>query len=297
MSTAGRSLGGMASELPRRVAALRERLVELDSVLVAFSGGADSAFLLAAAVRALGTERVVAATAVSPSLPAPELAAASGFAAALHVRHETPRTHELDRAGYVANAGDRCAFCKGELLDVLTPLTARLGLRYVATGTNADDALAGFRPGIKAAAQAGAVTPLLDVGLTKPQVRQASRDWGLSTWDKPAAACLASRIAYGVPVTANRLARVERAETSLRLALDAAGLAVRDLRVRDLGDTARIEVDPELVPTLQRKPELVAAVEGFDVVEVDERGFRSGAMNELLPDPERWRAGRVASLH
>lgn len=276
--------------LPQRLTALHDRLVGLDSVLVAFSGGADSAFLLAAAVRALGAERVVAATATSPSLPDRELAGAREFAAGLGVRHETPTTRELDREGYVANAGDRCAFCKGELLDVLTPLAAGLGLRHVATGTNADDVLAGFRPGIAAASRRGAVTPLFDAGLTKPQVRQASREWGLATWDKPAAACLASRIAYGVPVTAQRLARVERAETSLRLALDAAGFAVRDLRVRDLGGVARVEVDPALVPTLQRTPALVTtSVEGFDAVEIDERGFRSGAMNEQLPDADRWR--------
>jgi uncharacterized protein len=275
--------------LPDRLAALQRRLAELDSVLVAFSGGADSAFLLAAAARALGPERVVAATAISPSLPASELEAAASFAASLDVRHLTPVTDELSRDGYRANAGDRCFFCKAELLDVLGPLAAELGLAHVATGTNADDARAGFRPGIRAAAERGAATPLLDAGLTKLQVREASRQWSLPTWDKPAAACLSSRIAYGVEVTATRLSRVEQAEVALRAALAAAGLTVRDLRVRDLGDRAMVEVDRDLVATIQARPDLLAAVADFDRVELDPRGFRTGAMNELLADPDRWR--------
>lgn len=277
---------------------LTQRLADLDaslraygSVLVAFSGGADSALLLAAAMRALGPDRVVAATAWSPSLPAAEREAAAGFCADLGVRQVTPATHELDRDGYRANAGDRCGFCKSELLDTLGPLAAELGFAVVATGTNADDVVAGFRPGIAAAAARGAVTPLLDAGLTKQQVRQASRRWGLVTWDKPAAACLSSRIAFGVPVSRERLERVEQAETGLRTALAAAGIDVRDLRVRDLGDTARVEVDRAAVAAVAASPRVRAAVlaAGFDVVEVDPQGFRSGAMNELLADPSRWR--------
>jgi uncharacterized protein len=272
-----------------RLAALATDLAGLGGVVVAFSGGADSAFLLAAAVRALGPARVAAATAVSPSLPAEELARAAEFARRLGVRHLTPRTDELSRPGYRANGGDRCYFCKAELLDVVTPLAAELGLPHVATGTNADDAAAGFRPGIRAAAERGAVTPLLAAGLTKAQVRAASRRWSLSTWDKPAAACLSSRIAYGIAITPAGLARVERAESALRAGLAAAGVAVSDLRVRDLGGTARLEVDAAAVAELRARPELLSAVSGFDAVEVDERGFRSGAMNELLPDPERYR--------
>jgi uncharacterized protein len=188
----------------------------------------------------------------------------------------------MARDGYRANGSDRCFFCKAELLDVLMPLAGSLGLVYVATGTNADDAVAGFRPGIRAAAERGAVTPLLDAGLTKAEVRATSREWGLSTWDKPAAACLSSRIAYGLEVTPHRLARVERAEASLRSALGEAGVTVRDLRVRDLGDLARVEVDRDLVELLVTSPDLLAAVAGFDAVEVDPRGFRSGSMNEAL---------------
>ncbi|HEX6447530.1 MAG TPA: ATP-dependent sacrificial sulfur transferase LarE [Streptosporangiales bacterium] len=270
--------------LDARLQALEAALRELGSVVVAFSGGADSAFLLAAAVRALGAENVVAATAVSSSLPATELAAARAFAAGLGVRHLTPATDEMSRDGYQANAGNRCYFCKAELVDVLGPLAGTEGKAHVLTGTNADDAAHDFRPGIRAAAERGARTPLLDAGFTKAQVREASRRWGLTTWDKPAAACLSSRVAYGVRITPKRLARVEAAEAALREALADAGIPVRNLRVRDLGDHARIEVDRELVPAVTASTAALAAVEaaGFDRVEVDTQGFRSGSMNELL---------------
>ena len=254
------------------------------TVMVAFSGGADSAFLLAAAVRALGPANVVAATAVSPSLPASELAQARDFAAVLGVRHETPPTYEFERDGYRANAGDRCYFCKSELLDTLRPLADALGIAYVATGTNADDARAGFRPGIRAAAERAAATPLLDAGLTKAEIRAASREWGLVTWDKPAAACLASRVAYGIEVTPARLARVEHAEATARAWLAEHGIGVRDLRVRDLGDVARLEVDGDLVAAVAASG---VALEGFGEVTVE--AFRSGSMNDLLPDPEAYR--------
>jgi uncharacterized protein len=270
-----------------RLAALAAGLRELSSVLVAFSGGADSAFLLAAGVRELGPQRVVAATASSDSLPQTELAAARAFAASQGVRHLTPSTEEMGRAGYRANGADRCYFCKAELTEVLTPLADELGLAAVATGTNADDAIAGFRPGIRAAAERGAVTPLRDAGLTKAQIRTASRHWGLPTWDKPAAACLSSRIAYGVAITSHRLARVERAEQGVRQALAAAGVPVANLRVRDLGGHARLEVDAPVVDAARGLDSVSAAVRaaGFAAVEIDPRGFRSGSMNELLTQP------------
>ena len=267
--------------LDERLDRLRGALSALEGVLVAFSGGADSAFLLAAAVRALGTDRVVAATAVSPSLAAGELPAARALAASLGVRHLTPTTDELSREGYAANGPDRCFHCKATLVDTLRPLAAELGLAAVATGTNADDAVAGFRPGIRAAAERGACTPLLDAGLTKPQVRAASRRWGLVTADKPALACLASRIAYGLEVTPAGLARVDRAERALRAHLTAGGTAVVDLRVRDLGGgAARVELDRQALRGCDEAALAVVRAEGFP--QVTARVFRSGSMNAAL---------------
>jgi uncharacterized protein len=280
--------------LDLRLRALEERLRDLGSVVVAFSGGADSALLLAAAVRTLGPDRVVAAPGQRHSLPGAERDAGRAFAESLGVRLVEPETHEMDREGYRANSGERCYFCKAELIETLQPLADRLGIAHVATGTNADDAVAGFRPGIRAAAERGAVTPLLEAGLTKAQVREASRRWGLPTWDKPAAACLSSRVAYGIEVTPHRLARVERAEAAVRATLAAHHVDVRDLRVRDLGDEARVEVDAALLsgPLAQDAPvrrAVLAAVRdaGFAAATIDPRGFRSGSMNEALaaPDP------------
>ena len=246
----------------------------LGSVLVAFSGGADSAYLLAVAAEVLGADNVVAATAVSPSLAQDELPAAQAFAASLGVRHLTPTTDELARAGYVANGPDRCFHGKATLVDTLRPLADRLGLQHVVTGTNADDLVAGFRPGIRAAADRGARTPLR--WLTKQQVRDASRARGLPTADKPALACLASRIAYGLEVTPQRLSRVDRAETGLR-----ALLAPRDVRVRVLADdSARVELDPDALERWDEAALAAVRAEGFSAVAV--APFRSGSMNDLL---------------
>jgi uncharacterized protein len=262
-------------DLEQRLARLEGRLRELGSVLVAFSGGADSAFLLAAAVRALGAGSVAAATAVSPSLAQEEVPAAQALARDLGVRHLLPGTDELSREGYRANGADRCFHCKATLLETLRPLAAELGLAHVATGTNADDAVAGFRPGIRAASERGAVTPLLDAGLTKDQVRRASRAWGLPTADKPALACLASRIAYGIEVTPSRLARVDRVETALR-----ALLQPTDVRVRDLGeDAARVELDPG---ALARWSAAAEAMVRMEFAQVSTQVFRSGSMNDVL---------------
>ena len=282
------SLGEFPAWLEEHLLDLRLDALEADlrsrgSVLVAYSGGADSALLLAAAVRALGPDHVAAATGYSHSLPQVERDPARAFAASLGVDVLTPETREMEREGYRANGADRCYFCKAELLEVLGPLAAERGLAHVATGTNADDAVAGFRPGIRAAAERGAITPLRDAGLTKAQVRAASRRWGLPTWDKPAAACLSSRVAYGVEVTPYRLGRVERAEAAARSALD--GLGLVDLRVRDLGDLASVEVDAGLLPLAPEvEAGLLAGVRGagFEAAAVDPRGFRSGSMNEAL---------------
>jgi uncharacterized protein len=277
--------------LTQRLDALEADLRSRGSVMVAFSGGADSAFLLAAAVRALGPGKVAAATAYSDSLPLHERSPAREFAEGLGVRVYTPQTREMEREGYRANAGDRCYFCKAELLDVLGPLAREHGFAHVATGTNADDAVAGFRPGIRAASERGAITPLKDAGLTKQEIREASRAWALPTWDKPAAACLSSRVAYGIEVSPFRLARIERAEVAVRAVLGEHGVQVRNLRVRDVGDLASIEVDPEVVEEALRLPAVMEAAvgAGFADARVDDKGFRSGSMNELLAEPERYR--------
>ncbi|MFC0628927.1 ATP-dependent sacrificial sulfur transferase LarE [Kribbella deserti] len=274
--------------LEQRLDALMTSLTEHRKLLVAFSGGADSAFLLAAAARAIGPANVVAATAVSPSLPLAELEPAAAFADSLGVRHVTPPTHEMEREGYQANAGDRCYFCKAELVETLQPIADDFGIEAIATGTNADDAVAGFRPGIRAAHERGAITPLRDARLTKAEIREASRRWGLVTFDKPAAACLSSRIAYGIRITPRLLARVDRAEQVVRDHLTSYG--VQNVRVRDLGDKASIEIDAGLLATVDAATleELVRA-EGFEAAAVDPRGFRSGAMNERLANPERYR--------
>lgn len=281
--------------LDRRLTLLESELRAYGSAMVAFSGGADSAFLLAAAVRALGAEKVAAATAISDSLPAAELDDARRFAAELGVELLTPRTNEIEREGYRRNDGDRCYFCKAELVEVLTPVARQRGLAVVATGTNADDVRAGFRPGIRAADERGAVTPLLAAGLTKAQIRSASYAWGLRTWDKPAAACLSSRVAYGLEVTSMRLGRIERAESAVRAVLTGAGYPKLSLRVRDLGEDARIEIDPAHLEPVTDDEQLAAAVvaaaleAGFESAFIDPQGFRSGAMNELLPDPDHYR--------
>ena len=258
---------------------------------MAFSGGVDSSVVLAAAVRALGAPAVLALTAVSPAVPAAEVRAARRFCADLGVAHRTVATRELAVAGYRDNGPTRCYFCKSTLLDTAVRVAAAEGLGAIATGTNASDLAAGFRPGIRAGAERGVRTPLADAGLDKAAVRQIARHWALSTWDKPAAACLSSRIAYGVGITPTRLARIERAETAVRTALAEAARRVADLRVRDLGDAVRLEVDAALVAFARDDPGVRAAIRdaGFGAAALSVEPFRSGSMNELLPEPERWR--------
>jgi uncharacterized protein len=265
-------------ELERKRDLLRQELHRAGGLMVAFSGGADSAFLLAAAAEALG-ERVVAATGVSPSLAHAELEDARAFAAELGVRHLCVPTHEGERPGYLRNGPDRCYFCKDELFGVLGPLAELEGLA-LAVGTNLDD-LGDWRPGQRAAAEHGVLTPLVAAGFTKADVREASRRMGLRTAHKPAAACLASRVAYGIPVTPRRLSRVEQAEALLR------SFGVAQLRVRDHGDLARVEVPLEWLPRLvagELRERLAAGLRelGFRFVTLDLEGFRSGSLNRGL---------------
>jgi uncharacterized protein len=268
--------------------ALVERLAAIGPLAIAYSGGADSALTLAAAARALGPSRVLAVTAVSGSLATGELDAAREFADRLGVRHLAVPTRELDRPGYRANGRDRCYFCKSEVLDALARIARLDGYIRIATGTNADDAADPYRPGISAGRERGVYTPLLDVGLTKADVRTISRLWSLPTWNKPATPCLASRIRYGLEVTDYRLARVDRAEAAARAVLAGAGIRVTDLRVRDLGGTARIELPAGDLAAARAIPGLTEAVRqaGFADTPVEYAAFSSGNLNQETDDPK-----------
>ena len=275
--------------LELKMALLDASLRSLGSGIVAFSGGADSALLLAAAVQALGASNVLAATSASDSLATGEFDEASRFSESLGVTHTRVDTREIERPGYVANGPDRCYHCKDELLEVLTALASQQGFNVVMTGTNADDQRSPHRPGLRAAHAHGVVTPLADAGFSKDDVRATSQLWNLPTWDKPQSACLASRIAYGVTVDPERLARIDRAEATVRQILAERGLDTRNLRVRDTGDQAVIEVDSAWVGEVSQTPEVTAAVlaAGFDEVTVDPRGFRSGSLNDILRPSQR----------
>jgi uncharacterized protein len=256
---------------------LRAVLRRLDRIVVAFSGGADSAFLAWVAHDTLGTERALAVTAVSPSLAGDERGDCAALAAEWGLRWAEVETHELGRAAYTRNDGDRCYWCKDELMTVLRPVLAVEG-GTVALGVNVDD-LADHRPGQRAAVEHGAVFPLVEAGFTKRDVRDWSRRLGLRTWDKPAAACLASRLPYGTPVTLGRLRAVERAEAGLR------ALGFADLRVRHYGDLARIEVPLDrLAEVVAGREAVVAAVHdaGYRYATLDLDGLRSGNLNAAL---------------
>ena len=264
-----------------KLAALRDRVRAEPRLLVAYSGGVDSALVAAVAAQELG-ERAVAVTAVSASLPRSERAAARAFARANGIAHVEVATDELDRPEYVANGGDRCYHCKSALFDALAPLAALSGAR-IALGTNTDD-LGDHRPGQAAAAARGAIAPLLDAGFGKSDVRRVSAALGLGTAEKPAAACLSSRVAYGDPVTAEVLRRIELAEEEVR----ALGFPVCRVRAHGGGAVARVEVPADDVPrAAELRSELDRAVRGagFEFCALDMQGFASGRMNVLLGMP------------
>jgi uncharacterized protein len=258
---------------------LRRQLRRHDKVVVAFSGGVDSALVAWAANDALGPERALAVTAVSPSLAGAERDQCAALAGEWGLRWREVTTDEMEQAAYRRNDGDRCYWCKDALLRALGPIAEAEGATVV-LGVNVDD-LDDHRPGQRAAAERGAAFPLVDAGFTKADVRDWSRRLGLRTWDKPAAACLASRLPYGTPVTLRRLSAVEQAEAGLR------GLGFAELRVRHYGELARIEVP---VGALGRAVDLAADVvavvqaAGYRYVTLDLEGLRSGNLNAALGD-------------
>jgi pyridinium-3,5-biscarboxylic acid mononucleotide sulfurtransferase len=274
--------------MPATLVELRGELRRLDRVVVAFSGGADSAFLARVAHDTLGRDRVLCATAVSASLAPDEEADCRALAQEWGLRWVGVPTHELEDPSYVANGPDRCARCKTALMDVLGPL-AVIESATVVLGVNCDD-LGDHRPGQEAARLAGAQFPLVESGFNKSDVRQWSKDLGLRTWDKPAAACLASRLPYGTAVTLGTLRSVAEAEAGLHR------LGFTQLRVRHHGDLARIEVEPdELADVVARRQEVVDTVRraGYAFVSLDLEGFRSGSLNRVLQSewPDRSAVG------
>ena len=271
----------LTPEVRQRYDRLRAICRDLGSTLVAFSAGVDSTLLLRVCVDELGPEKAVAVTAVSESYPSHELAQAKRLARDIGCRLILVDTHELEDENYASNPANRCFYCKQELFTTIFPVAAREGLATVAYGANLDDT-GDFRPGMQAAKQMGARAPLLEAELGKPEIRAISRYLGLETWDKPAFACLSSRIPYGERVTDEKLQQIDHAEVAL------VEEGFRQVRVRPHGEIARIEVPPTDLPRFfegGRNERIARRLKeiGFRFVTLDLQGYRSGSMNEGLP--------------
>ncbi|PIG91173.1 ATP-dependent sacrificial sulfur transferase LarE [Gloeocapsopsis sp. IPPAS B-1203] len=266
--------------LETKLAQLQALFQDMEQALIAYSGGVDSTLVAKIAFDVLG-DRALAMTAVSPSLLPEELEDAKIQAVQIGIAHQIIQTHEMDNPNYTANPVNRCYFCKSELHDTLKPLAQQMGYPYIVDGVNADD-LRDYRPGIQAAKERGVRSPLAEVGVTKAEVRQMSQQLGLPWWDKPAQPCLSSRFPYGEEITVAKLQRVGRAEMYLRR------LGLQNLRVRSEGDTARIELPPEKIKEFVLTTDLQTLVGafqefGFVYVTLDLEGYRSGKLNQVLP--------------
>lgn len=271
---------GVTEDLAEKASLLTAKIQELGSVLIAYSGGTDSAYLAYAAHRVLG-DKMLAVIADSASLPRAELEAALSFTASQNIPTHVLRTAEMENPAYTRNDSQRCFHCKDELFSVMETARESLAFEHLAYGMNADDH-GDFRPGQKAAALHSAVAPLADAGLTKAEIRALAREAGLRIWDKPASACLSSRIEYGRPVTAEALMQVEQAEVGLH------ELGFRQVRVRHHGELARVEISRADMPraldmTMLDEITLAVRAAGFRYVTLDTQGYRSGSMNEVLP--------------
>lgn len=269
--------------LEQKIEQLHQILDDLDRIVVAFSGGVDSTFLLKMALDRLGKDRVLAITADSETYPLREKEEAIRIAGTLNAPHQVIHTSELDIPGYAENTANRCYFCKNSLFDHLIPIAQKLGYHHVVFGAIADD-LGEHRPGLQAANHRGVRAPLLEAGIKKSEIRHLSRQLGLSTWDKPSFACLSSRIPYGEAITARKLSMIDQAEDFL------IQLGFRQVRVRQHDNLARIEIDPKDFAELMAVAETIHVKLkeiGYAYVTMDLKGYRSGSMNEVLTVEEK----------